>query len=148
MSKCEFDFYNEINNKMFMPFVTLTNGLKIANFSSPHEFKFEDGSILNKCSDYRANLLKVDFIENKIFNEKLKIYDIKLDFGLSEQLKDQIDFIINYVDEFDIILIPLSMLNAMKNHNKYNKKISLLPFRCIRTKNRLDKTIRIDEFCI
>ena len=33
---------------------TLTNGKKVANFSSPHEFKFTDGSILPAVSDELA----------------------------------------------------------------------------------------------
>ena len=41
------------------PTVTLSNGLTVANFSSPHEFKFEDGSILDACTTEHSTKLSL-----------------------------------------------------------------------------------------
>ena len=44
-----------------MPITVLSNGIRVANFSSPHDFEFEDSSILKACSKERAEKLKIIF---------------------------------------------------------------------------------------
>lgn len=139
-----------------MNIVKLSNGLRVANFSSPHDFKFEDGNILKACDDNRSELLKVNFDETKqtilYINSGVKTENIKLDFSLSNVLADEIQSILDTWenhDLFDIILIPLSMMNAIKNDWRFDElNILDTPFRVIRMKSRLDKVVRIDQFCI
>ena len=42
------------------PIVTLSNGLRVANFNSPHAFEFEDGTILSAVSNEIAEETKLD----------------------------------------------------------------------------------------
>jgi hypothetical protein len=56
---------NELDN-LRNQIVILSNGKRVANFSSPHEFKFVDGTILPAVSNEDAEKYKVDFIETEI----------------------------------------------------------------------------------
>ena len=149
-----------------MPNIKLSNGLIVANFSSPHKFEFEDGNILEKCTDQRAEKLKVIFNETKK-TEKIRnidIQNISLDFELSEAIIIQINNILRWnknVDRlgqrysfrksFDVIIVPLSMLTAIKN-SKYitekMKKEALKIFKVIKMKSRTEKVVKIGEWCI
>jgi len=146
-----------------MPNIKLSNGLIVANFSSPHKFEFEDGNILEKCTDQRAEKLKVIFNETKK-TEKIRnidIQNISLDFELSEAIVVQINNILRWnknVDRlgqspksFDVIIVPLSMLTAIKN-SKYitekMKKEALKIFKVIKMKSRTEKVVKIGEWCI
>lgn len=131
--------------------VTLSNGLRVGNFSSPHDFTFEDGTVLPAVSDEVAERLKVKFIENERphsiqhDNKVILTNDVTLDFQLTpeiekemhEWLKEQLE------DNVDIILIPLPMMTALKKTPWTTHQ-----FRCIRIKDRLKKEVSIDTFCI
>ena len=45
--------------------ITLSNGKKVANFSSPHPFTFTDGSVIPAVSNEESERLKVTFIETE-----------------------------------------------------------------------------------
>ena len=45
--------------------ITLSNGKKVANFSSPHPFTFTDGSVIPAVSKEESERLKVNFIETE-----------------------------------------------------------------------------------
>ena len=64
---------------------TLKNGTKVANFSSPHIYTFEDGSKLAKCDIREAGLFKVHFRE-KVVKDIRDIAGIEMDFMLSKAL--------------------------------------------------------------
>lgn len=139
-----------------MNIIKLSNGLRVANFSSPHDFKFEDGNILKACTDKRAEYYKVNFdetIQSIVYHScNVKTEHINLDFSLSEKLSSEINHILlNWEEEdfFDICIIPFSMMNAIKNDWRF-EDLNILdtPFRVIRMKSRLEKLVRIDQFCI
>lgn len=144
--------------KLELPKVTLSNGLIIGNFSSPHSFEFEDGSILESCSNQRAEDLKINFIERKIpqeINNKIIIDNVKLTFELTENVIEEVRKImfefVNKTLDIDLILIPLPMLTALKEHDYIFGKINNIidtPFRVIKMKSRLEKKVRIDDFCV
>lgn len=46
-----------------MPTATLTTGLVVGNFSSPHSFTFEDGTVLAGCSAERCKALSLAEVE-------------------------------------------------------------------------------------
>lgn len=158
--KTQYYIYN--GKRSELPIVTLSNGLRIGNFSSPHTFEFEDGSILQACSNQRAEYLKIDFIERKIpqeINNKVVINNIELTFKLTENVIEKVRKIMFEYRrnlEVDLILIPLPMLTALKEsdfiyyvENDNNiKNIIDTPFRVIKMKSRLDKKVRIDDFCV
>ena len=145
-----------------MPITTLSNGIRVANFSSPHDFEFEDSSILKACSKERAEKLKIIFnetietqkinakgydVKTKTWKSGIDIKNISLDFELSENVLNEMDNIIKLNDLVDIIIIPLPMLTALKK--KYpNISGKNTKYRVIKMKSRTEKLVKIDEWCI
>ena len=145
-----------------MPITTLSNGIRVANFSSPHDFEFEDSSILKACSKERAEKLKIIFnetiktqkinakgydVKTKTWQSGIDIKNISLDFELSENVLNEMDNIIKLKDLVDIIIIPLPMLTALKK--KYpNISGKNTKYRVIKMKSRTEKLVKINEWCI
>jgi hypothetical protein len=127
-----------------MEIVTLSNGKRVANFSSPHPFVFEDGSVLNAVSDSESEKLKVTFIE-----EELPQGDIKLSFKLSDDIKEEMEKFMNefFVDNLDVVFCPLPMITALKEEFS-EQTIRSMPFRSIRVENRIKKLVSIHKQCI
>jgi hypothetical protein len=127
------------------PIVTLTNGKKVANFSSPHEFRFTDGTVLPAHDADTANALKIEFIETELNHKG----DISLEFELTEEVKDAI---VRYaflyeLEAVDVVFCPLPMITALKD--TYGKEWLLnSPFRAVRIEDRVNKLVSIDKQCI
>lgn len=121
---------------------TLTNGKKVANFSSPHEFKFTDGSILPAVSDELAEAYKVTF------NEKMALTgDVELSFTLNGMVKAEMH---SWEQEYkrlhiDVVFCPLPMITALKEEG-YDLKNS--PFRSVRIEDRIKKLVSIHKQCV
>ena len=125
---------------MSMPIITLSNGLKVGNFSSPHPFNFEDGSILPACEPERskAGSLKVEEVET----EGIKgTTDIDINFLLSESVEKMLDEVEEL--DVDIVLVPFPVLGAIHKAGRPLGKC-----RVIRVKDRQTKDIHIDRFCV
>ncbi len=126
-----------------MTIVTLSNGKKVANFSSPHDFIFEDESVLPKVSAEEAERLKVNFIEKELNNG-----DIELSFSLSDvvfaQMTKWIDM--HRKGEVDVVFCPLPMISCIKE--TYGPQARLYPFRSIRIEDRVKKLVSIHKQCI
>ena len=126
--------------------ITLSNGKKVGNFSSPHPFMFTDGSILESQSNNIAEKLKVDFIEKELGNG-----DIILDFSLSI---DVIDAMQQWMDlwvdkKVDVVFCPLPMITAIKKSTWYGESwLRDSPFRSIRIEDRINKLVSISKQCI
>jgi hypothetical protein len=124
--------------------ITLSNGKRVANFSSPHPFRFEDGSVLPAVSNFMSEKLKVTFIEDELENG-----DIRLSFKLSDDVKREM---IEYYDlwfnnELEVAFCPLPMIVAIKEEMGENYLINS-PFRSIRVEDRINKVISINKQCI
>jgi len=126
---------------------TLTNGLRVVNFSSPHEFIFEDGTVLSACSKERAEELSVKFDETVEANDNW--YDIILDFEITYRCMKEINkiMVLHDAEVIDVVLIPLPMMNALKKDWSVDR-IRKSPFRCVRMKSRTEKVLCIDRFCL
>ena len=146
-----------MNNKTIHPVVTLKNGLRIANFSSPHPFTFDDGTILPACPEDTVVAGKLEAIENsttKTING-VTITDVELTFRLTDDCRILLHFLINRTD-VDIILVPLpvkeALLDDLRNSTwtdvKDLAKRALCKCRVVRVKDRLNKIIFSDKFCI
>jgi hypothetical protein len=121
--------------------VTLSNGKRVANFSSPHDFQYEDGTVLPAHDADTAKALEVTFVEN-IINEDNG--DTELSFKLSI---DVIEVMRSWKSLYkrrlvDVVVCPLPMITALKDI-KANIKDS--PFRAIRVKDRIKKLVSIDQ---
>ena len=130
----------------------LRNGVKVANFSSPHSFTFDDGTILDAVSDKTSTMLKIDFNEKLMILETGQSFDtIMLTFGLSNVVKDKIRlWVEKYIKgDVDVVLVPLPMITAMRQSGEWdNDKLLLSPFRSIRIEDRTKKVISSKKFCI
>ena len=126
------------------PVITLKNGLRIANWSSPHPFTFTTGEILPECDEKRVKLMNLDITETILDAKGWDDVEIHIDipqhvyFDLIE-LQDNPDI--------DIILVPFMVLNALKKNKTCNLK-HVDKCRCIRMANRMTKTIYPDKFCL
>lgn len=130
--------------------IELSNGLRIANFSSPHPFTFTDGSILPEVSIEEAERLKIDFIEQPYEHmtaNGVNYNDIELSFELSDEVLNEVG---RWNEKFrnrlvDIVLCPLPMITALKNDEVL---LQATPFRAVRMGDRIKKLAEIDRFCI
>lgn len=123
------------------PIVTLSTGLRVANFSSPHEFVFTDGSVLPKCDAGRARALMLHSTEVEYTDPLLPFTSIRLEFHLSPAVADEFLSMQNN-PEIDIILVPLPVMMALKQD-----LCSLHKARVCRVADRVTKVIHHDRFC-
>ncbi len=130
----------------------LRNGVKVANFSSPHSFTFDDGTVLDAVNEKTSKVLKIDFNEKNMSLETGQSFDtIMLTFGLSNVVKDKMKL---WMDKYikgdvDVVLVPLPMITAMRQSGEWDDgKLLLSPFRAIRKEDRTKMVISSDKFCI
>lgn len=139
-----------------MVVIKLSNGLKVANFSSPHPFTFVDGTILPAVPAEQAEKFKVTFKEISVLCDDDHTYTLK--FELSDVLIQEINRVFKEWDKglVDVVLCPLPMLQAMKEHLTHEelthdlivKELVDSPFRCIRMEDRIEKKCSINKFTI
>ena len=134
------DYNGDIIASLEFDVTTLSNGKRVVNFSSPHEFVFEDGSILPAVSNEKAEELKIDFIEEEFANG-----DIKLTFKLTDAIEEMIDLFLLARECYDVIFVPLPMLVAMR---EADYDVDNLPFRSIRITDRINKLASISKQCL
>lgn len=126
----------------FLGIVTLSNGKRVANFSSPHPFTFTDGTVLPAVDPETSQLLKIDFIETEIGNG-----DISLEFELSGKVRGAMK---EWQDAYngnlvDVVFCPLPMITAMRSAGI---NVKSTPFRAVRIEDRVNKLVSIDKQCI
>lgn len=118
---------------------TLTNGLKVMNFSSPHPFIFTDGSVLPAVDATTARALMLDAVEIEMPNGNWT--DIELVFKLNNAVQVAVEQA--QASDADIVLVPLPVLSAVKAAGLPVGKL-----RVCRVADRVNKTICVDRFCI
>lgn len=118
---------------------TLTNGLRIMNFSSPHPFTFTDGTVLPAVDADTARALMLDFVEVEHINSGWT--DVQLIFKLNAAVQAAINKA--QASDVDVVLVPLPVLSAVKAAG-----LPIGKLRVCRVADRVAKTICIDKFCI
>lgn len=133
-----------------MPIITLSNGLRVANFSSPHPFRFTDGSELPECSPERARVSKLQ--AHEVETDRGLWTDIDLEFTMSNECLALLeDAMMEYrFGRVDVVIVPFAVLNALKakdprNWLAYGPRHH--PFRTIRCADRVTKLNHHDRFC-
>lgn len=122
-----------------MNIVTLTNGLKVGNFSSPHPFTFVDGTVLDAVYDKESKRLSMKVEEIQ------KEHTVRVLFSLTTEIFDEMDKWLQ--EDVDVVIIPLPMLQAL--HRKYSEsELYKWPFRTVRMEDRINKLAAIDKFCL
>lgn len=128
---------------------TLSNGLRVANFSSPHPFTFTDGTVIPAVEDEKAINLMLDVEESSIPQRNSRFKTVELDWSLSEPVADEIDYWFTFfaMKKVDVVIVPLPVMVALRNIWNI-KDILKSPFRVIRVANRITKAIHINKFCM
>lgn len=125
---------------MEMPCVVLSSGLIVHNFSSPHEFRFDDGSVLPPCSAERASRLmlhkETDIVPNERFPD---VEDVRVSFKMSTIVQKEL---YQAQDIDGIVLVPLPVLQLARD--RYEDS----PFRGCFVTDRVHKTISSTKFCV
>jgi len=124
------------------PTVKLSNGIVVANFSSPHSFKFEDGSILEACNKEQAEqgTLEKAEIEKKW---KKGLIAVQPRFRIPTSVLGVLNELDN-IDEIDVVLVPLPVLLCLRENgliDTFQKVGTIL------VKDRMTKEICINKFC-
>lgn len=130
--------------------VTLSNGKRVANFSSPHPFEFEDGTVLPAVSHEDSLLLAVTFKEEVVNASG----DIRLSFSLNAFLIEAIEY---WYQEWqngrvDVVFCPLPMIRALyewqPDDSGFVYDVEYSPFRAIRMVDRIQKKVSIHKQCL
>lgn len=165
-----------LQEQLAMPIVTLKNGLRIGNFSSPHTFRFKDGSELPRCSSVRmrrgslhtTEAVDVEVVEGAYGPVRVENVDLtdKLTPDLRRMLSEAQE--LWEAKEVNYVLIPLRVLRAMQDEAMEAMGIGMRqysnlhlpagsiyphtagdhPFRVVRVADRETKVIYDDRFCI
>ena len=133
-----------------MKIIRLSNQLLVGNFSSPHAFTFDDGSVLPAVSNYDSMRLKVNFNEYVIDDNLAKKYKtVGLTFTLSDEVRREMEVWHKMWEhnDVDIVLCPLPMIQALNEVRNGNSTVNS-PFRAVRMKDRIKKLSSIDTFTI
>lgn len=142
---------------MSTPIVTLKNGLRIGNFSSPHTFTFNTGEVLAGCSSERANALMLETEEVEVPSECGRWTDIQLKFKMNPAVLQavlEVD-----LAAMDIMLVPLPVRRALdeflaqansKEEREIFRRVSFRANICrvCRSADRVTKVIFSDRFCL
>lgn len=128
-----------------MPIVELKSGLKVGNFSSPHSFHFDDGTVLPGCEKDRSSLLMLNSVEIEHPTENLgkSWVDVELSFAMTETVHEALEDAMT--EDVDIIIVPLPVLTAAK---AMAWDVRRTPFRTCRLADRVTKLVCSDRFCI
>lgn len=134
------------------PVVLLSNGLRVANFSSPHPFNFEDGSVLEACQPDRVAAGALEREEETRpwgFWDRDDIVAVVPKFSLSVPVWELL-LELEKDNAVDIVLVPYPVLEALRNAHRENGKslleeVSKVGTICV--KDRQTKAIYINRFC-
>jgi hypothetical protein len=137
---------------MHHPIVTLSNKITVVNFSSPHSFKFIDGSELPPCDEQTVKMLALEPIETEIKRYEVKWVDIEIQYRMTPEVKGELRKLAEMV-EIDIILAPLVVLKAIEAEvgAPFNWSFYLPIRKKVRTgrvADRMTKVHYIDKFCV
>jgi len=126
---------------MTFPTVTLSNGLRVANFSSPHSFRFTDGSELPACSFEHSDRGKLDTEE--VEEPGIKgTTDVKICWKMSDGARELHNEAL-HTSDVDVFLVPLPFMTALKEEGR-----PIGRFRVVRVADRNTKVIHTDRFCV
>lgn len=129
-----------------MPIITLKNGIRVGNFSSPHPFTFTSGEVLPACSEGRTKNL---MLQNKeVEHDNGRWVDIELSWEMSDEVAKELNAIAKR-DDVDIVLVPFPIMTAVKETNTSADVASIIldKIRVCRSADRVTKTIYPNRFC-
>ena len=147
---------------MPMPIAVTKFGLKIGNFSSPHPFEFDDGTILPACEPDRVKAGSLNVHEEETENENSsgkKWTDLTIEFKLSPSVAELLREAVELYETgmVDVVIVPLPVLTACKGdisnrcfvprQSPEAWEASMGFIRTVRVKDRTTKVVWSDKFC-
>lgn len=137
-----------------MPVATLSNGLRVANFSSPHTFEFEDGTVLAACEPDRVeagSVKPVEKMDSRLDLPSGKSVDIvtlapDLTIPCHRMLDDTYD---GHGKRYDVVIVSLMLREAINKYKASQGRIANDWWSHCVTIRRRDRggPICIDKFC-
>jgi len=127
------------------PTVELRSGVRIANFSSPHPFRFNTGEELGACSKERANALMLSSTEEESKNPG-GWTDIHLSWGMTSAVLSALNRECSRED-VDIVLVPFPVMTALKDSGDWEDPLYRTKVRVCRMADRVTKVLFSDRFC-
>ena len=131
--------------------IRLSNGKRVANFSSPHVFTFEDGTVMPAVSVEESKRLSLVIEEDEI-NDK---GDIMIEHTLSRDIEIEVDFWKEQHEQgnVDVVFCPFPMIQALWHNVRNNlhapqEYMESMPFRSVWTVDRVTKAISISKQCL
>lgn len=126
------------------PVVTLSNGLKVANFSSPHPFNFVDGAVCPACEGDRVKAGSLDRVDQESpFPGLPGVTAVVPKFALNDALREELRRL-QADSAVDVVLVPFPVLEAIREDGIYNE-ITKAATICVA--DRTTKAIFTDRFC-
>lgn len=101
-----------------MPTCRLKNGLLVGNFSSGHQFFFDDGSVLGACENDRVVAGGVLVTEQSFFHNASNGFEVE-SVVLWKEITEQTALMLDDAHNFtncDIIIVPLMLLECVFCH--------------------------------
>jgi len=126
---------------MNFPKVTLKNGVTVANLGSPHQFLFDDGSVLEAANKTLIEMSSFRYQEELLDGIKGTI-DVKLTPMMTASAAELL-WMADNDDTIDIVIVPRPLLDAIKSSGIMAKKA-----RGIKLSDRVTKVCRSDMFCV
>lgn len=135
---------SNMTKSLDIPVVSLSSGLKVANFSSPHSFEFTDGTVLPACSMERAKILALDQqpVEIDSISGTVRFTDITFTWEMSQVVRREL-LRLSEVDGYDILLIPYPVMTSIKEVG-----LPIGRCRCVCKVERGSQVNHIDRFYI
>jgi len=122
--------------------ITLVNGLTVINFSSPHVFKFDDGSVLPACDKGWSDRYSLDKSDISVKSACGRFDVASVSFGM---YKDTRNMLISACKSADIVIIPLPMLDiVLDNGFRFDKCQNA--YTCFLV-DRVNKIVSSTKFC-
>jgi hypothetical protein len=123
--------------------VTLGNGLRIGNFSSPHPFKFNTGEVLEGVDPDESRHLSLERMEDESADTDSRFRNVEVYFRMTDEVYLELQEAEASTD-VDIILVPLPVKSALEDCRCWKGTDGKLRT-CILS-DRVNKTIHSDKF--
>ena len=135
------------------PAITLKNGIRVANFSSPHEFNFEDLSVLPACANSRSTALNLARNDREVpwdgprspswpAFERGVILAVTPGFATTPEIVTELEELEGHWD-VDIVLVPFPVLQSLRDEKileKFKKVATVI------TADRITKAASTTKF--
>ena len=92
--------------------VTLENGLKVGNFSSPHSFQFNTGETLPGVPGDESKRLSIRREEKVVESGDSRFRNVEISFRMTREVAAAL--IAAEKEDVDIIIVPLPIKSAME----------------------------------